>query len=66
MELVPETPPSSVTCVADGARSLRVRWTPPRASHDSLRGYDVLYAPLHNVPSEYIASNVINPTFLSR
>ncbi|CAG4976359.1 unnamed protein product [Parnassius apollo] len=47
---VPETAPSDVTCVSEGARSLRVRWAPPRAAHNVLSGYDVLYAPIHNAP----------------
>ncbi|XP_045772265.1 Down syndrome cell adhesion molecule-like protein Dscam2 [Maniola jurtina] len=44
---VPEEPPSSVSCEAVSARSLRVRWLPPaRAPALPLRGYDLHYAPV--------------------
>lgn len=37
-----------MTCEALSARSLRVRWLPPSQAHaQTIRGYDLHYAPMH-------------------
>ncbi|XP_072936767.1 cell adhesion molecule Dscam2-like [Epargyreus clarus] len=48
---VPSEAPRAVSCEAQSARSVRVRWTPPHTHAHLLRGYDLHYAPLHFSPS---------------